>query len=1223
MILGLMDYRLRTLVWGTAVLGLLVAGATASAETIVEAWRSPFGTPWAVSVNPSDGSCWAATGNSVMHLTADGSIVSQTNGFLMPAAVSVNHVDGTCWVADSYHGEVVHLSAEGEELARVPGFFYPASVSANPIDGSCWVADPDWNLVAHVGADGTILRSIGGFISPYSVAVNPDDGSCWVADTGGGRIVHVSSAGTVLFQVGALPNPVAVSVNPTDGSCWAAVMGDGDYGDGGMVLHLTENGIEMSRNTEGDRACALSVNPTDGSCWVSYLSFALDPTGYIFHLGPDGSRLPWLYDTYFYYAYSVSADGSDGSCWVADTARGELLHLMGDGTTFSRFGGLRVPLDISLNLANGSLWMVDPGYPAVMHLDGEGNELWRSTAFDSPMAISVNSSDGSYWVSDSGLVQKVFHMAEDGAELWRGGGFNDPVAVAVNPADGSGWIPSSWDGQVIHLDANGLQLWRGGSFEYPVAVSVYPADGSCWVADRHGNAVIHLASDGWEIWRGDFYSPWSVAVDPSDGSCWVAEAGSAIHLGPDGTELSSTSLDAGFGAKRVGVNPADGSCWVGGLGGMVHLAADGSLLWQTDPGHCTSLSVNPTDGSCWAGVLEGSYVVHIAQDGTELSRTPTTFFVAAVSVDPVTGRCWVTDFSNREIFCLSEDGTEIARFGWPGPEYYLDALALAVYPQDGSCWVTFSALDPAVIRLAQDGTVIWRTTGGAFVNPGDLDVNPTDGSCWALDNGHRQVVRLAENGAEPFRSQEYPNPFYNFQEVAVDPVDGSCWVTFWVSMSGDGSGLMHFAADGTMLWSRTDLAWPAGVDVNPLDGSCWMADYWGNAVYHIASDGTELWRGEGVPAPSAVCIDPTNGSCWVGTDSGLLIHLGANGEELWWSWEFGGIYEVQVDPSNGSCWVLDGANRQLVHLRIVPGADFSATPTVGVAPCSVSFVDRSTCAPTSWLWEFGDGSTSAEQNPIHEYTAPGIHSVRLTVTGDGDSYVETKDRYVLITFRDVPLDHWALYEIISCVDAGIVHGYEDGAYKPSLAVSRAQMAVYISRALAGGDSSVPDGPATPTFLDVPNTGYGDDGTEPYWAYKYVEYAVDSNVVQGYEYPDPDTPGETFYLYAPSETVTRDQMAVYVARALVAPTGEAALADYVPAAPRNFPDVPSTGYGDDGADPFWAYKHIEYCVEHGVVQGYEYPDPDTPGASIYLYQPLWPVTRDQMAVYIARAFRLST
>jgi len=186
-------------------------------------------------------------------------------------------------------------------------------------------------------------------------------------------------------------------------------------------------------------------------------------------------------------------------------------------------------------------------------------------------------------------------------------------------------------------------------------------------------------------------------------------------------------------------------------------------------------------------------------------------------------------------------------------------------------------------------------------------------------------------------------------------------------------------------------------------------------------------------------------------------------------------------------------------------------------------------------------------------------------------------------FDDVPLDFWAYEQIRGCVDNSIVAGYDDGLYHPDWPVTRDQMAVYISRALAGGDDNVPDFTDTPTFPDVDAEN---------WALDYIEYAVDQAVVTGYDDG----------YYHPEYEVTRDQMAVYVARALVAPTGEAALADYVPSDPRNFPDVPDTS---------WAYKHIEYCVEHGVVQGY------LDG----LYHPEITVTRDQMAVYVARAFGL--
>ncbi len=227
--------------------------------------------------------------------------------------------------------------------------------------------------------------------------------------------------------------------------------------------------------------------------------------------------------------------------------------------------------------------------------------------------------------------------------------------------------------------------------------------------------------------------------------------------------------------------------------------------------------------------------------------------------------------------------------------------------------------------------------------------------------------------------------------------------------------------------------------------------------------------------------------------------------------------------------------------------------------------------------------------------------------GDRDAYTNSDIyAYILPRFPDVLATHWAYDAVEACAEAGVVSGYPDGTYQPDNAVTRGQMAVYIARALVApsGEAALADYvPSDPrNFPDAPPTGYGDDGTEPYWAYTHIEYCVENGVVQGY------LDGN----YHPDEEVNRAQMAVYVARSLVAPSGEAGLADYAPADPRNFPDVPDTGYGDDGTEPYWAYRHVEYCVEHEVVQGY------LDG----LYHPDEVVTRAQMAVYVARAFGLA-
>ena len=63
-----------------------------------------------------------------------------------------------------------------------------------------------------------------------------------------------------------------------------------------------------------------------------------------------------------------------------------------------------------------------------------------------------------------------------------------------------------------------------------------------------------------------------------------------------------------------------------------------------------------------------------------------------------------------------------------------------------------------------------------------------------------------------------------------------------------------------------------------------------------------------------------------------------------------------------------------------PVADFSGTPTTGNRPLTVQFTDNSTNV-TSRSWTFGDGGTSTQLNPSHQYSSTGTYTVTLTVTG--------------------------------------------------------------------------------------------------------------------------------------------------------------------------------------------------------------------------------------------------
>lgn len=104
----------------------------------------------------------------------------------------------------------------------------------------------------------------------------------------------------------------------------------------------------------------------------------------------------------------------------------------------------------------------------------------------------------------------------------------------------------------------------------------------------------------------------------------------------------------------------------------------------------------------------------------------------------------------------------------------------------------------------------------------------------------------------------------------------------------------------------------------------------------------------------------------------------------------------------------------------VPVPDFTVDIASGNVPLSVQFTDMSTGIITYREWDFGDGTTSDEADPIHEYTFPGSYSVSLTIPDfEGNNLIMTRENYVQVTdtaFVTVDfLEDWNLVGLPSLV----------------------------------------------------------------------------------------------------------------------------------------------------------------------------------------------------------------
>lgn len=87
----------------------------------------------------------------------------------------------------------------------------------------------------------------------------------------------------------------------------------------------------------------------------------------------------------------------------------------------------------------------------------------------------------------------------------------------------------------------------------------------------------------------------------------------------------------------------------------------------------------------------------------------------------------------------------------------------------------------------------------------------------------------------------------------------------------------------------------------------------------------------------------------------------------------------------------------------IPIAKFSTSVKKGYAPLSVTFTDLSANVPTSWLWNFGDGQTSAEKNPTHIYTTAGSYAVTLTAANGAGANVSAKSNIIKVLSVPAPV----------------------------------------------------------------------------------------------------------------------------------------------------------------------------------------------------------------------------
>ena len=179
------------------------------------------------------------------------------------------------------------------------------------------------------------------------------------------------------------------------------------------------------------------------------------------------------------------------------------------------------------------------------------------------------------------------------------------------------------------------------------------------------------------------------------------------------------------------------------------------------------------------------------------------------------------------------------------------------------------------------------------------------------------------------------------------------------------------------------------------------------------------------------------------TTGSYLIEINQQGLAVMQSWLLGsnnyGFYLVSDNSSDGidirSSEYATPDSRPKLTLAFenadnqLPSPQFTYTQ-LGLA---VNFIDESSDSDgqiTDWLWDFGDGNTSAEQHPNHQYQAAGNYPVTLTVTDNNDGTSSTNQIIELTVTSEVSLQN-GLDNYIGMQDCYLASGNANGNWGSS------------------------------------------------------------------------------------------------------------------------------------------------------------------------------------------------
>jgi sugar lactone lactonase YvrE/PKD repeat protein len=752
---------------------------------------------------------------------------------------------------------------------------------------------------------------------------------------------------------------------------------------------------------------------------------------------------------------SEVAVSANGNVYAADTGNNRIQMFTSNLTYVKNWdssetsaGKFSYPVGVAVG-TNGNVYVADYWNYRILVFTSSGTyvKAWTSFGTDNDKFSQISDitvdSSGNVWVIDN---YRILEFTSSGALVNKWGSWgnadnkfgNNPSGIAID-SGGNFYVI---DGNRIRkFTSTGKYVMNWGSpgsgdgqFNSPKGIAV-DSSGTVYVADTGNNRIERFSSSGvyegkwvsYEISNSKFSGPRGIAVD-SKGNIYVADTGNnriEIFYVPKPTPTPTVT----------GVSPTSGST-AGGtvvtITGTGFTGATAVTFGSTSATNFTVVSATQIKVTSPAGTAGTVDVTVTTPSGTSAKSSTDQYKYTAnpVPVPPgsINGLCNTTylptsitwtwtdpssaEFSKVMIYLDGQFktnvtkgvGTYTASSLIPDTQHTIATHTVGTTGLINQTWVNGTART-APIAPSSGSISIQSNPSGAEIYLDGTDTGFITPKIITSVSIGSHVIKCSLIGYTD-NSQTTTVSAGQTASVNIDLSAPSSTGSISIQSNPTGAKIYLDDADTGFVTPNTILNVPAGSH----NIRCSLGGYTDNSQTTMVSAGQTASVNIDlaiVPSTGSVSIqsNPTGAKIYLDeADTGFvtpktIVNVPTGSHNIRCS--LGGY----IDNSQTVSVSIGQTANVMIVLQpgiLVPKSDFSASPISGSSPLNVKFTDKSTNSPTSWLWTFGDGSTSTEQNPTHIYLKPGMFSVKLKVSNPSGTNGISRSNYIVVSTGPKP-----------------------------------------------------------------------------------------------------------------------------------------------------------------------------------------------------------------------------